>query len=401
MRVEDDLHLTYCTNIHPASGWHEVREQVDRCATELRRRLGADEPFGVGLRLSDAEARELLEGDRLESFGALLEERGLYVFTINGFPYGAFHGERIKDDVHRPDWRTDERVAYTKRLAEILAALAPEGVEPGISTNPLTYRHWKGVETAESMDQMVGGLVEVVVYLVRLRERGGPLVHLDVEPEPDGLLETTAELVEFFEGRMFEDGAERLAERCGRSKSRATEAMRRHLRMCLDTCHAAVQFESAESVVDRLEEAGVRIGKVQVSSALDLELADRPEERVETRRALEPFDEPVYLHQVVQRNRDGTFESFRDLGSALEAIDRPEAERWRIHFHVPVYRRAFEGLGSTRATIVEALDELEERRYTNHLEIETYTWDVLPDDEKLDLVDSIEREYEWVLDVLD
>lgn len=401
MLIDDELHLSYCTNIHPASGWREVRNQIERYAVGLGRTLAPGERFGLGLRLSNDEAEQLSEQDRLKEFRAFLDRRDLYVFTVNGFPYGSFHGERIKEDVHRPDWRTEERAAYTKRLADILAAVAPSDVDPGISTNPLTYRYWEGVESAEAVERMVEHLVDVVEYLVRLRDRDGMLIHIDVEPEPDGLLETTGELVDFFEARMFDDGAGRLAERLGMAKSRATEAMRDHLRMCFDTCHAAVQYESAGSVLDRLEAADIRVGKVQISSALDVELAEDPGARESTKRALEPFDEPVYLHQVVQRNRDGSFESFRDLGPALAAIGRPGAERWRIHYHVPVYRRAFEALGSTQSTIVDAFEELEERGYTNHLEIETYTWDVLPDGEKRDLGESIEREFEWVVDVFD
>ncbi len=35
-----------------------------------------------------------------------------------------------------------------------------------------------------------------------------------------------------------------------------------------------------------------------------------------------------------------------------------------------------------------------------HLEIETYTWDVLPAELKASAVESIAREYEWALGVL-
>ena len=38
---------------------------------------------------------------------------------------------------------------------------------------------------------------------------------------------------------------------------------------------------------------------------------------------------------------------------------------------------------------------------TSHLEIETYTWEGLPPDERPgDLVESLAREYEWVLSIL-
>lgn len=400
MQTDDGLHLTYCTNIHPVSGWSEVRANLEEYVPELKRRLAPDRRFGIGLRLSNAEARELLEADALSEFRSFLDRHGAYVVTINGFPYGEFHGESVKEDVHRPDWRTDERVDYTKSLADILAELAAPDSEPGISTNPLTYRHWKGVGDEAARRTMVENLVEVVEHLARIEDEGGPTIHVDIEPEPDGLLETTAEAVAFFEDVMFETGAELLAERTGLSSERGGAAIRRHLRLCLDTCHAAVQFESAPELVDRLAEADIGVGKIQVSSALDVSLPESPERREPIARELAPFDEPVYLHQVVQRNRDGSIEAFRDLGPALEAIDRPEAERWRIHFHVPIYRDVFGRLGSTQSMIVDIFDELERRSFTDQLEIETYTWDVLPDDEKLDLVDSIEREYQWVRDVL-
>ena len=44
---------------------------------------------------------------------------GLYVFTINGFPYGPFHGQPVKAAVYRPDWREAERGRYTADLAEL------------------------------------------------------------------------------------------------------------------------------------------------------------------------------------------------------------------------------------------------------------------------------------------
>ena len=139
MQVGDGLHLTYCTNIHPAVGWEAVLASLRAHAPALKARLSPDAPFGIGLRLSGAESRELLADGRLDEFRRWLDAEGLYVFTINGFPHGTFHGQPVKADVHAPDWRSEERVAYTLRLAEILDALLPEAVDGTISTSPLSY----------------------------------------------------------------------------------------------------------------------------------------------------------------------------------------------------------------------------------------------------------------------
>src|SRR5258706_10988716 len=139
MRV-GDAHLTYCTIIHAGESWHDVRANVERHVVDVKHRVAPDEPFGVGLRLSARAAEELAAGDELSRFERCLIEQRLYVFTINGFPYGPFHGTPVKAAVYRPDWIEPERVAYTNRLADLLARLLPDGVDGTISTVPGCFR---------------------------------------------------------------------------------------------------------------------------------------------------------------------------------------------------------------------------------------------------------------------
>jgi hypothetical protein len=108
---------------------------------------------------------------------------------------------------------------------------------------------------------------------------------------------------------------------------------------------------------------------------------------------LRPFDDTTYLHQVMRRGPGGV-ERFPDLGPALE---QPAAGDWRIHFHVPLFTRDYDGLASTQSDVARVIAAAEASRFTRHLEIETYTWDVLPPALKVDVVDSIAREYDWVL----
>jgi len=390
MRLGDDgfLGLTYCTNIHPANGWPDVFANLERHAPALKQRL-TTEPFGIGLRLSGDESRQLLEGRELERFGDWLGTYGLYVFSINGFPYGTFHKERVKEDVHAPDWRDEERVQYTLRLTQILATLLPDGMDGSISTSPLAYKAWIDQRDRATWELLARNVARVAVAMA---ESGKP-IHLDLEPEPDGLLETSSELVRFFEDWLIPFGRRTVAEQLRIGADAARDVLLEHVRVCFDTCHMAVAHEDPADVFDRFEAHGIKVGKIQVSSALEI---DMPAERA----TLEPFADPVYLHQVTQRNRDGSLQQYPDLPEALPFVNDARAETWRIHFHTPLFVERYGTFRSTREWIERTFVEVQRRRSCRILEIETYTWDVLPPDLKQDLTESIAREYEWVLQTL-
>lgn len=396
------LHLTYCTNVHAGTSWQEMTDSLKRYVPALKAQLSPDALFGIGLRVAGEASRELLEDDALARFQAFLTEHGLYVYTINGFPYGPFHGQAVKDNVHAPDWRDPERVAYTHRLVDILAALLPDDVEDGgISTSPLSYRPWVEPVSDEVWMHFVDQLVDIAVHAHRIRVRTGKMIHLDLEPEPDGLLGDCADLIAFYDTWLLAHGPATVGETIECSEEEARDILLRHLRVCFDACHVAVGYESAEEVLRGFEERGIRVGKIQISSALRTDLMANPESRERLMVGLQAFDEPVYLHQVVQCNADGSLTRFPDLGPALEHGIDEGAEEWRVHFHVPIFIEHYADFSSTQQTIRESFALLAKRHFTNHLEIETYTWDVLPGELKEDLLGSIRREYEWVLDTLE
>ena len=391
-------HFTYCTNIHPSSGLGEVTANLERYAVPLKAEFSPDEPFGIGLRLSGQESCEVLEAGALERFKRFLDERGLYVFTMNGFPYGPFHGQAVKASVHAPDWRDEERVRYTLRLVQILEHLLPSGVTGGISTSPLSYKAWVD-GSAETWEALTNNVVRVAEELYRVKERGA-LIHLDLEPEPDGLLENSAEVVSFYQDWLLEGGAKKLAEHLRLTQDEAQEVLLEHVRICFDTCHVALAYEEPADVLARFDEVGIRVGKIQISSALKVDLPSDEREREAVARTLQAFVEPTYLHQVLQKNEDGTLTQYPDLPGALPHIQDARAKEWRVHFHVPIFTERFGTLSSTQEEIVKTFDLLKEKSFTEHLEIETYTWDVLPRELKVDLLGSIRREYEWTLRVL-
>ena len=385
----DRLHLAYCTNVHPGEDWAETEAELLRHLPPLKAALAPREPFGVGLRLSNLAARELEQGGRLDRFAAWLDVQGLYVFTLNGFPYGSFHRTAVKADVYAPDWTRPERLAYTARLARILARLLPDGVEGGISTVPVSYKRWhaSAADRDGALDAGVDRLLEAGRMLARLEAETGRVIHLDLEPEPDCLLETAAETVDLFK---------RLLHRAGPGEE---ALVLRHLRVCWDACHAAVEYERAADAVGRFDALGIAVGKLQISSALKAPLGD-PAARQALAERLRPFAEGTYLHQVIERRRDGSLHRHADLGDALRCINDPMAAEWRVHFHVPVFAAECGGLSTTQAELRETLDLLLHRPFCTHLEIETYTWEVLPPALRLDLQRSLRREYDWVLGAL-
>lgn len=388
-------HLTYCTNIHPGESWDAVFENVRTHVLAVKALLGTSDPFGVGLRLSAEAARRLREPAELERFRDFLAANGLYVFTLNGFPYGPFHGTSVKAAVYQPDWTAAERGRYTSELSALLAALLPAGASGSISTVPGGFK--RDVQSRAQVEQMVRELLSRVLELHAVLEQSGREITLALEPEPCCFLETTSETVEFFERELLSRSArEWLAQSARVDLPRAEQILRRHLGVCLDTCHAAIEFEDPDDALDRLLGAGLRIAKLQLSAGLRL-----PELGPDRLEALRAYDEPVYLHQVVARSASGELSRFEDLPLALASPRARAADEWRVHFHVPLYRDRLGPFTNTQAFLARVLERQRQAPVSSELEVETYTWDVLPPEQRTGGVDaSIARELGWVLERL-
>lgn len=371
------LHLTWCTNIHAGESWDEVSTSLDATVPRLRRHLadaghGVPGRFGIGLRLSYAAAMTLAQPAALQAFQAQLARLDAYVFTINAFPYGQFHGVRVKEQAYQPDWRDARRYNYTVAAAGILAQLLPDGMCGSISTVPGAF----GAAGAAAFGPITQQLVCAADVLAAIERSSGKRIVLALEPEPACLLETTADVLAFFSDYLF--GASACAQMAVLAKTSTTgarELLRRHLGVCFDVCHAAVGFEDPVAALQRLRRAGIAVPKIQLSSALripamDAGLAD----------AVARFDDGVYLHQVTVRAGPAQpLRRYLDLPQALAAFGRGEAAgEWRIHCHVPVLQPLQDGLASTDAELRAVLASLGATDPLPHLEVETYTWDVLP-----------------------
>ena len=397
MLISDRYHVTYCTNIHPGKDWKITFESLKKYVPKVKRAIAPYSKFGLGLRLSNLASEELGLGDKLEEFKYWLDKNDSYIFTMNGFPYGSFHGETIKDKVHQPDWTTTQRFEYTSRIFKQLAVLIPEGISGGISTSPISYRHWHKNDSDISLTLSQGAqkMVQIAVELHQTEKETGKYLHLDIEPEPDGLLENSDEVLAFFNNYLIPEGNAIFHKEFGLEKSESDELIKRYLTICYDICHFSLAFEDPKLTFKKLNDCQIKIGKIQVSAALKV-ISDAGDQK-ELLDSLAKFDEPTYLHQVTEKLGKRVI-TYRDLPIVLNR--EKQFEELRAHFHVPIFIEQYDRLYSTQDQILKVLECLATDTMCEHLEVETYTWEVLPQKLKLDLTESIVREVQWLLERL-
>ncbi len=389
-------HLTYSTLVHPGDTWDEMWESLITYVPQVKKRVCPNQPFGVSLRLSAASAQTLVHDDsaraRLKEF---LSDNDLYLYTVNAFPYGPFKGRVVKEQVYEPDWRSEERTQYTINVADVLADVSPEGVSPSIQTAPLGFK--PNVTDSAVVDSYTEHVLRVAAHFVGLEARTGRTVTLAIEPEPYCFLETTDETVDYFQNHLYTGAAaRRLAELAGIPVSEAHVALRRHLGIVFDICHQALEYEDIPASLEKLVAAGIPIFKLQEAAAVYI-----PEVTEEAVEVLTRYAETIYLTQTLQM-KDGQLTRFLNLEDAFEAWRTdPGPREWRVHFHVPVFLDDLGAFRTTRFAISDALAVHKQRPLSRQLEIETYTWDVLPDNLKTgDIVEYVCREIEWVRDQL-
>ena len=349
------VHLAYCSNVHPAEDPAGIHDQLRRFAGPARERLGVDR-LGLGLWLPAATAAQLAaDPAELDALRRVLDEQGLEVVTLNAFPYGGFHDPVVKHRVYRPDWTERERLTYTLDAAAVLAQLLPKDAARGsISTLPLA---WHTPWSRDARKAARANLGELAVGLARVREETGRHIRVGFEPEPGCVIETTSQAVDELTGIDTE-----------------------YLGVCVDTCHLATAFEDADAAVGRLVAAGLPVIKSQLSAALHV--ADPSE--AAARGLLTEFVEDRFLHQVREPGPDGAVLARDDLPEALAGDPLPGDQPWRIHFHLPLHAAPQAPLGSTDAELGATVRALlgGEQALTDHLEVETYTWSVLPADQR-------------------
>ena len=385
-------HLTYSTLVHPGDTWPEIWHSLTTYVPKVKARVSPNKPFGVSLRISAASAEALTqqpaERAKLKAF---LDEHDMYLYTVNAFPYGPFKNTVVKEQVYEPDWSTGLRTEYTRKVADILAEVCPTYVNPSIQSPPLGF---KPRVTDGSVAAYAANVRTLAAHLHGIRERTGRTITLALEPEPLCFLETTEETVAFFNNHLrAEQSISALAQLIGGTAQQAREVLRRHVGTVYDICHQAVEFENISAALQSLVDNDIPVFKLQEAAAMQI-----PEVNAAVVEKLREFADTIYLTQTVEK-RNGKLTRYTNLEDAFAAFQKdPGPREWRTHFHVPVFLESLgEYFKTTRFAIEEALAFHKARPLSSQLEIETYTWDVLPSHLKTgDIVDYVTRELEWV-----
>jgi len=382
MKLSQGHHLAYCTNVHRGNNWSETFSSLQKEVMDVRRATSPEAPYAIGLRLGADAAQELAQPQTLENFKEWLEKENSYVFTINGFPHGNFHGQRVKEKVYLPDWTDPERLNYTLCLFQILSFLLPEGSEGSVSTLPGSFKEFHPPPRMPEIAYQ--HLLLCAEEIEKLSLEKNQDLHLGMEPEPLGWFETIPETIQFM-NQLFD-------------RAETPELVRRRVGVNYDCCHLAIEYEDAQQGLDLLQGSNIRLSKLHLSSALR---AQPTEENLAT---LQSFVEEVYLHQVVRAKDGRVIDRIKDLDLALSMAKRGKdrSDEWRVHFHVPLHCSPGNGLGDTQDHVLHTLDWLQKNPDAcHHLEMETYTWEVLPKALKsLSVVEQVTKEYQWTLAAL-
>ena len=394
MRLANGMgHLTYSTLVHPGDTWDDIWASLRNYVPQVKKNVCPNDKFGVSMRISSATSETLINSpEKRADLRKFLDDNDMYLYTVNAFPFGPFKNQIVKEQVYEPDWSSEQRLKYTMNVATIIADVAPDFVNPSIQTPPLGFK--PNVTSEAVIETYAENIRKLATHVNNIHRYKGRTVTLAIEPEPACFLETTPETVAFFNDYLrTEKSYKNLAGKTGATLEDATAILARHVGIVYDICHQAVEYEDITKSLQTLKDEKIPVWKLQEAAAMMI-----PEVTREKVEAVKKYAKTIYLTQTHQRTADGTIARYLNLEDAIAAWEKkPVPCEWRIHFHVPVFLEDLGPFKSTRFAISEALAFQKKHRLSDQLEIETYTWDVLPDELKTgDIVDYVTKEIEWV-----
>ncbi|MCX7885948.1 MAG: hypothetical protein N3B01_01645 [Verrucomicrobiae bacterium] len=286
----------YALNVFPYQTATELWDCLRRDVLQLKALASPHEPLPIELRLSEQLLRELRpHAPALKTF---LLEHDLPLVTINAFVMSAFHGQRIKEGVFLPAWHeSDTRLRFTNACLDLLVEIAGTCGQPAAEIILSVSAPFGALKPA-TMAAVAPNILRCAEHAAELQ----PPCMLALEPEPGLCVETTAEVVEFFERFV-------------------PEKLRQSLGVNFDLAHQLVQFEDLAESVATLQRHRIRIAKIHVSNAVELTGWEPP------------ASDSIYLHQVCGVDASG-HKTFFALDSNV--APPPDVVRFRIHHHRPV-----------------------------------------------------------------
>lgn len=385
------MHIAHAGIIKPVTSFADIQSTIQGSLAPINQAINGDSPVGVSVRLSQAALSD--EALTAESLKNVLDENGLALRGISAVSIGG----GAKEQVHQPDWRTEERLSFMFPATNLAAAFATPEQEIGITTNALSYRRWVDVDMPGNWAALTLNVIRIVQHLAGIHDRTGVTVHMDIEPEPGSVLRDTADVVTFVRKWLLPRGGAMLSDRMSLGEGSASEIILRHVRVALDTAHAAVVWDDASASLDAFAELGIRIGRLQASSALEVDVPSDSASQKVLSEHLDQFASPGLLQQVVARKNGEIVQRFDDLPDAIEVVGSSAGQTWRIHTHAPLLADRYGGFASTRQETAAWLREIAVRGIdVGMIELRSANWDVVPHDDRGPLENMIMQEAEWV-----
>lgn len=386
-----EVHIAHVGMMNPVTSFADIESTIRESLAPINSAINDESPVAVSLRLSQAAlSDEALSAESLQTLLAAnnLELWGISAVSISG---------GTKEQVHQPDWRAEERLGFMFPATNLAATFATPEQEIGITTNALSHRRWVDVDMPGNWAALTLNVIRMVQHLAGIRDRTGITLHMDLEPEPGSVLRDTADVVTFFTKWLLPRGGAMLSDRMSLGEGSASEIILRHVRVALDTAHAAVVWDDASSSLDAFAEVGIRIGRLQVSSALEVDVPSDVESQKVLAEHLSQFSSPTLLQQVVAQKHGEIVQRYDDLPDAIAAMSESADQTWRIHTHAPLLADRYGGFTSTRQEAATWLREISARGIDiGMIELRSANWDVVPHDDRASLEAMIMEEADWV-----
>lgn len=394
-------HITYCTNIHNNVNWEKTLQNLNKYTINIKKNITYNKKFGIGLCLSNTIVNQLIKVENINLFKNWLTYNNMYILTLNGFVYKHFHKKNIKENIYKPDWSTKKRLLFTKKLIHLFSDIMTEK-NGSLSTVPIFYKKTidRYKEKYKILQKSIINLMEITIILITISKEKKKNLYLCLEPEPDCFLENTNDILNFFNHYLVPYGSEYLNKNYKYPLNFARKQIRKYIQICYDICHFSIQYEKPEETFTTLRKNNIKIGKIQLSSLLNIQTPKNKKIKLKEAKQLSMYGKTQFLHQVRTYDKTKNSTNYSDLTRVTDVkpILETREYNWRIHYHIPLYRKTYDTYNTTQEYIKKVIQQINPTK-ENHLEIETYTWEALHKKQKVNVVESIVKEYKYILEM--
>lgn len=380
--------ITYCSNIFKNNNGTQLLNSLNKYKKEFKSYKD------ISICVSNNIINELNEKKNLNKILTWKKINKKNIPLINGFVYKNFHQNLIKENIYYPDWTKKERFNFTKNTIFFAQKINKRSKICGISTLPITYKLWIKNNTKYNIKKAINFFFEILKILIKIKKYKNILIHIDIEPEPFCLLEDCKDFIYFFKSWILPELEEKIKIYLNVKKNKAKNVITKHLNLCFDICHSAVMFENQKLSLDLIKKFKIKIGRVQISSAIKIKKINK-----HNFNHLNFLNKSPFLHQSLMKLNNLKYIKNNDFKN-IKIINNEIIKEIRIHCHVPIYKKKItNNIYTTQKELKNSLMNILKYDFTRNLEIETYTYNMLYK-KKSNKIKSMIKEYNWLINLI-